>query len=55
MVSLFVNPTQFGKNEDFNSYPANIKKDIKLAKEMNISAIFLPDNKEIYPEKFKHM
>ena len=30
-----------------------LKKDIKLAKEMNISAIFLPDNKEIYPEKFQ--
>ena len=53
VVSLFVNPTQFGENEDLDSYPANIERDIKLAEKKGVSVVFMPDKKEIYPDGFQ--
>ena len=53
VVSLFVNPTQFGENEDLDSYPANIERDVKLAEEKGVSVVFMPDKKEIYPGRFQ--
>ncbi len=53
VVSLFVNPTQFGENEDLDSYPANIKRDISLAEAKGVSIIFMPDKKEMYPDMFQ--
>ena len=53
VVSLFVNPTQFGENEDLDSYPANIERDVKLAEKKGVSVVFMPDKKEIYPDGFQ--
>ena len=50
IVSIFVNPTQFGKNEDFNKYPRKEKADINLCKSLN-TIVFMPTIKEIYPYK----
>ncbi|MBF0378837.1 MAG: pantoate--beta-alanine ligase [Desulfamplus sp.] len=53
VVSIFVNPTQFGENEDLNAYPTNIERDIELIKKKGANALFLPDKKEIYPENYQ--
>jgi len=53
VVSLFVNPAQFGENEDLDSYPSDIERDMNLAKEKEVSVVFLPDKKEIYRERFQ--
>ncbi len=53
VVSLFVNPTQFGENEDLDSYPANIERDISLAEKKGVTIIFMPDKREIYPCRFQ--
>lgn len=53
MASIFVNPAQFAAGEDFDKYPRDVKKDLKLLKETkNVDAVFTPDAKEIYPEGF---
>ena len=51
VVSIFVNPTQFGTNEDFIKYPKNTNKDIKLLKELSVDILFLPYRKEIFAHK----
>ena len=51
VVSIFVNPTQFGANEDFIKYPKNISKDIKLLKGLSVDILFLPHRKEIFAHK----
>ena len=50
VVSIFVNPTQFGPNEDFETYPRDIEQDTKLANEAGADIIFNPSATEIYPE-----
>ena len=50
VVSIFVNPIQFGKNEDLNKYPRTIDKDIEQLRNHEIDILFLPDAKEIYPD-----
>jgi pantoate--beta-alanine ligase len=49
VVSIFVNPAQFGPREDFAKYPRDKKKDVLLAKKENVDIIFYPSEKEIYP------
>jgi pantoate--beta-alanine ligase len=49
VLSIFVNPKQFGPGEDLKNYPRDIKKDEKLAKKENIDIIFYPSVDEIYP------
>lgn len=50
-ASIFVNPAQFGPNEDFNKYPRPIEEDIELLKSVNCDVLFLPSVEEMYPEK----
>jgi pantoate--beta-alanine ligase len=52
VLSIFVNPKQFGPGEDFKSYPRPEKKDILLAKKEPVDIIFYPSGNEMYPEGF---
>jgi len=51
-VSIFVNPLQFGPNEDFKRYPRNFKRDEKLCRQAGTDYIFYPDVKQLYPENY---
>ena len=53
VVSIFVNPTQFGPNEDFNKYPRDEKGDTEKIEREGVSVVFIPDASEIYPEGFQ--
>lgn len=53
VVSIFVNPIQFGKNEDFDRYPRDFERDFKVCKNSGVDYIFHPDYTDMYPEGFK--
>jgi len=53
VISIFVNPAQFGPQEDFESYPRNIERDLQRAQEIGVDAVFTPDNMGLYPEGFQ--
>ncbi|HRP02676.1 MAG TPA: pantoate--beta-alanine ligase [Candidatus Kapabacteria bacterium] len=52
ITTLFVNPTQFAPNEDFNRYPRDLNSDFYLAKEAKSTYLFIPDTLEMYPKGF---
>jgi pantoate--beta-alanine ligase len=53
VVSIFVNPLQFGPHEDFNRYPRDLSRDKKLLKELDVDVLFLPEATELYPSRFR--
>jgi pantoate--beta-alanine ligase len=53
VMSIFVNPKQFGPGEDFESYPRNVEQDLRLARDGGVDVVFTPDVSEVYPEGFQ--
>ncbi|MGO4107514.1 pantoate--beta-alanine ligase [Paenibacillus sp. YAF4_2] len=51
VLSIFVNPMQFGPNEDFERYPRDEARDLAIAKENGIDIVFMPEVKDMYPAK----
>ncbi len=50
VVSVFVNPTQFGENEDFDQYPNTLEKDTTLLEQHQVDGLFTPSVEQIYPQ-----
>lgn len=53
VVSIYVNPTQFGPTEDFEAYPRDFERDCRLAEQVGVDVIFNPDNREMYPDGYQ--
>lgn len=53
VVSIFINPTQFGPNEDLSAYPKDETRDLEMTRKAGVDAVFLPDANQIYPEGFQ--
>ena len=53
VVSIYVNPTQFGPKEDFSKYPRDFDRDAAMAKSVGVDVIFFPPNSEMYPEGYQ--
>jgi pantoate--beta-alanine ligase len=53
VVSLFVNPAQFGVHEDLDRYPRDDERDVRLAEEVGVDVLFAPTAEEMYPEGFR--
>jgi pantoate--beta-alanine ligase len=52
VLSIFVNPAQFGAGEDFNDYPRNLERDLDVAEEEGVDAVFTPAPADIYPDGY---
>lgn len=53
VLSIFVNPIQFGKNEDLDSYPRDMERDFQLAEACGVDIVFIPTAAEMYPDGFQ--
>ncbi|MDP7167523.1 MAG: pantoate--beta-alanine ligase [Nitrospinota bacterium] len=52
VVSIFVNPTQFGPNEDFDFYPRSLDPDLKICKDQNVAAVYAPSAEAMFEKGF---
>ena len=52
VVSIFVNPLQFGPNEDFAKYPRDLERDASLAENVGVDLLFCPESEEVYPANY---
>ena len=52
VLSIFVNPSQFGPKEDLSAYPRDLEADLRMAEEEGVDIAFVPDAGEIYPEGY---
>ncbi|MEO0004802.1 MAG: pantoate--beta-alanine ligase [candidate division WOR-3 bacterium] len=52
VVSIFVNPIQFGPKEDYRFYPRDLQRDLRLVKQVGADVVFYPDVKEMYPKGY---
>lgn len=54
IVSIFVNPMQFGENEDLDNYPRTLKADCDALDALGVSAVFIPEVNDVYPRGMTH-
>lgn len=52
IVSIYVNPAQFGPNEDLSSYPRNLQRDLDLLSSFKVDYVFIPDDAMMYPKGY---
>lgn len=53
VISIFVNPAQFGPKEDYKKYPRNLKRDLRLARNVGVDIVFNPAAEDMYPGKYR--
>jgi len=52
VVSIFVNPAQFGQGEDFKKYPRSLKRDVEFCRKLGVDFLFLPHKNDMYPQGY---